>query len=254
MAKLKVGDKFKVKTDLIGRNIYGGLYFSKNMEKFRGNILTVKRVNTSGRYQTVESRIYVFNDSMIEAIDRKQSIHITTDGTITTAILKDGKQVVKRSETKCSPDDNFDFNIGAMVAFNRLMGVVGTTKPVESNREPHIREVKRKAKVGEWVMFTDKSRVDGNLFGKIGKVLAIHDGRIEIEHEKAWRSSPESKKGYEVTNFKSSVEYVVLENFSQENRIYTQSEVDELLNAERNRIYEEVARVFKGVGINGTEI
>lgn len=52
---------------------------------------------------------------------------------------------------------------------------------------------------------------------------------------------------------KLKVGEIVLENCNP-NKKYTQSEVDELIKAERNRIYEEVVRVFKGVGINGSKI
>lgn len=49
-----------------------------------------------------------------------QKIVITTDGKTTTARLFDGKNVIKTAEAKCSPDDEFDFNTGASIAFSRL--------------------------------------------------------------------------------------------------------------------------------------
>ena len=51
--------------------------------------------------------------------DRK--IVITTDGRVTTARLIDGKQTVKTATATCSPNDAFDFNQGAGVAFGRLI-------------------------------------------------------------------------------------------------------------------------------------
>lgn len=42
------------------------------------------------------------------------------DGNKTIAVLKDGEKVVKKAEAKCSPEDTFDFNIGANLAFDRL--------------------------------------------------------------------------------------------------------------------------------------
>lgn len=244
MANLKVGDRFRVRTDLIGGNIYGGLYFSKNMEKFRGNILTVKRVNTLGRYQTVESGIYVFNSSMIEAIDRNQSIHITTDGNkVTTAIYKQGKQVVKRAQARCNDTDEFDFNVGAKLAMERLMGTSF------NKSEDKYREVKRSANVGDLIKSISDSWFGLYKKGDIFKVSYISGNcrYVDFENDKKYQGSSILGKV-----FIPDWSYVVLEN--KQEKTYTQLGVDGLLKAERNRIYEEVSRVFKGVGINGSEI
>lgn len=50
-----------------------------------------------------------------------KSIHITTDGVTTTAVLKNGNTVIEQSLAKCHKDDKFDFYIGSQIAFNRLM-------------------------------------------------------------------------------------------------------------------------------------
>lgn len=247
MAKLKVGDKFKVKTDLIGGNIYGGLYFSKNMEKFRRNILTVKRVNTLGRYQTVESGIYVFNSSMIEAIDRNQSIHITTDGNkVTTAIYKQGKQVVKRAQARCNDTDEFDFNVGAKLAMERLMGT-----SLDKSEVKYL-EVNRPANVGEWIKIIHNSPFGHYKEGDIYTISYISGPAacryVDFKNGQIYKGSSIAGKV-----FIPNLHYVVLENYHQKKN-YTQLEVDELIKAERNRIYEEVSRVFKGVEINGSEI
>lgn len=47
-------------------------------------------------------------------------IVITTDGKTTTAKMYDGKEVVKTAIAKCSPEDEFDFETGAKIAFDRL--------------------------------------------------------------------------------------------------------------------------------------
>lgn len=49
-----------------------------------------------------------------------QEIHITTDGKTTYAVLKQNGKVLSRSEAKCHPDDKFDFETGAKIAFDRL--------------------------------------------------------------------------------------------------------------------------------------
>lgn len=50
-----------------------------------------------------------------------QKIVITTDGTETLARLYEGKKVVLTATAKCSPDDTFNFDTGAKLAFERLM-------------------------------------------------------------------------------------------------------------------------------------
>lgn len=57
-----------------------------------------------------------------------KSIHITTDGVTTTAVFKDGNKVIEQSSTKCNPLDEFDFNIGSRIAFDRLMDKVTPLK------------------------------------------------------------------------------------------------------------------------------
>lgn len=49
-----------------------------------------------------------------------QEIHITTDGKTTYAVLKQNGKILSRSEAKCHPDDKFDFETGAKIAFDRL--------------------------------------------------------------------------------------------------------------------------------------
>lgn len=54
------------------------------------------------------------------------------------------KSTGEKAEAKCNPADEFDFRTGAKLAFNRLMGE--DVKP-----DNGVREVKRKAKVGEYI-------------------------------------------------------------------------------------------------------
>lgn len=49
-----------------------------------------------------------------------EKIVITTDGKATLARLYENGKVTKTAEAKCSPDDKFDFAVGAKLAFERL--------------------------------------------------------------------------------------------------------------------------------------
>lgn len=54
------------------------------------------------------------------------------------------KYTGEKAEANCNPADEFDFRTGAKLAFNRLMGE-------DAKPDNGVREVKRKAKVGEYI-------------------------------------------------------------------------------------------------------
>lgn len=54
------------------------------------------------------------------------------------------KSTGEKAEANCNPADEFDFRTGAKLAFNRLMGE-------DAKPDNGVREVKRKAKVGEYI-------------------------------------------------------------------------------------------------------
>lgn len=86
-----------------------------------------------------------------------QTIVIYSKGLETIALLKEGKKVIKQASAKCNPSDTFDFNIGAKLAFNRLMG-------------EEVREVKRPAKAGEWIKIIDGA---GSALSKVGDLARV---------------------------------------------------------------------------------
>ena len=49
-------------------------------------------------------------------------IVITTDGKTTTAVKRLGKEILGKATSVCHDDDEFDYDIGAAVAFARLVG------------------------------------------------------------------------------------------------------------------------------------
>lgn len=122
----------------------------------------------------------------------------------TIVIYRNGNKVValdkstgEKAEANCNPADEFDFRTGAKLAFNRLMGE--DVKP-----DNGVREVKRKAKVGEYIKI-----VDAKLFlipyenGDIFRVIGVKNATCEVENSvkrcHTWHS-----------------EYVVLENYKPE--------------------------------------
>lgn len=71
-------------------------------------------------------------------------IVITTDGMETVAKLYDGKKIIKRATAKCSPNDEFNFETGAKIAFERLIEeTLAEEKPIEKKPKLKIEVGKR---------------------------------------------------------------------------------------------------------------
>lgn len=119
----------------------------------------------------------------------KCEIHITVNGNITHAVLKENGTVTKRAEAKCSPEDIFDFKVGAQLAFERLLELDGT-EPIEEKKEPfvpHLRATwnnEHLGAIGELSPFKD-------MFGRalcVGDVVELFDewgdshGMVSIVH------------------------------------------------------------------------
>lgn len=122
----------------------------------------------------------------------------------TIVIYRNGNSVValdkstgERAEANCNPADEFDFHVGAKLAFSRLMGE-------DAKPDDGVREVKRKAKIGEYVKVVNaKPAIPSYKNGDIFKVTYVtasgcicknSDGDTGLWHE----------------------EYVVLENYKPE--------------------------------------
>ena len=143
-----------------------------------------------------------FSVDMIEPTSNATSIHITTDGKTTHAVLKEGGKVAKRAKAVCSPHDEFDFETGARIAFDRLC-----TSLAENSAFKGIREVKRPAKVGEWVKFIKdlggkltpgsihrvESERDGILCFPCNCICSHHDKYVVLE---GYTPEPEKPKYY----------------------------------------------------------
>lgn len=92
-------------------------------------------------------------------------IVITTDGKETLARLYDGNNVIESATAKCSPDDEFDFNIGARIAFDRLIGEEKT------EQKKKWRVVNRKPRGGDYVRIVNPCFT----FNKAGDILKVAD-------------------------------------------------------------------------------
>lgn len=195
--KFKVGDRVVEKI-----NQKKGIVvdFSKNYDNFlvkfdgwneghdgRGYTESGKTYYGKHCWYFCEEQLEIIKDETI-VIYRKDNKVIALD-----------KSTGEKAEANCNPADEFDFRTGAKLAFNRLMGE--DVKP-----DNGVREVKRKAKVGEYIKIVDaKHFLIPYENGEIFRVIGVKNATCEVENSvkmcHTWHS-----------------EYVVLENYKPEEK------------------------------------
>lgn len=197
--KFKVGDRVKVKKDIVTLN-----------RRTVGKCGTVKELLTDN-YCSVEFDEFVgghdcngFAKEGHEWNHAEDALDLVKTQNETIVIYRKDNKVValdkstgEKAEAKCNPADEFDFRTGAKLAFNRLMGE-------DVNSDNGVREVKRKAKVGEYIKIVDaKPFLIPYENGEIFRVIGVKNATCEVENSVkrfcAWHR-----------------EYVVLENYKPE--------------------------------------
>lgn len=198
--KFKVGDRVKVKKDIvtINRRTVGKCgtvkelltdnYCSVEFDEFVGGHDCNGFAKEGHGWNCVEDALDLVktqNETIV--IYRKENKVIALD-----------KSTGEKAEAKCNPADEFDFRTGAKLAFDRLMG-----EAVKSDNG--VREVKRKAKVGEYIKIVDAMPLfipykNGDIF----EVISTSKSGVVIEKDKEPITSAWHR------------EYVVLENYKPE--------------------------------------
>lgn len=111
--KYEVGDKVRVRKDLIAGSGYGEDIFLADMKKYSGKTMTVYKITSVGKYKLKEDiNNYNWTDEMLEDVE---SINILVKGNV--VIAKKGD---KTGIAKCSPEDEFNVFVGARLAIDRL--------------------------------------------------------------------------------------------------------------------------------------
>lgn len=196
MEKFKVGDRVRVREEEFTFN-----------ENILGKYGTIKRVMPY--FYSVEF------DEFVEGHEcsgfardgygwnlKKSALDLVKHQNETIVIYRNGNKVIaldkttgEKAEAKCNPADEFDFHVGAKLAFSRLTGE-------DVKTDDGVREVKRKAKVGEYIKVVDAHSIFGTYKnGDILKVTDVTPAGCKCE------SSDARKPGL------WHREYVVLENY-----------------------------------------
>lgn len=198
--KFKVGDRVRVKDEAItiNRNVLGKY---GTVKRIMYNCCSVEFDKFVGGHNcdgfTRDGYGWNCWEDMLDLVKHQnETIVIYRNDNKVVAL---DKTTGEKAEAKCNPADEFDFRTGAKLAFNRLMDE-------DVNPDNGVREVKRKAKTGEYVKVVNEKSVfntykNGDIF-KVTYVTASgcicknSDGDAGLWHE----------------------EYVVLENYKPEEK------------------------------------
>lgn len=184
--KFKVGERYKSGMILDNAAVI-------EITEINGDFVSYKDVvrETSGR------KIFeigsIFSDNL-EKVGSETIVIYRNDNKVVAL----DKSTGEKAEAKCNPADEFDFRTGAKLAFNRLMGE-------DVNPNNGVREVKRKAKVGEYIKVVDAHSIFGTYKnGDILKVNYVTSAGCVCE------------SSYSLKPVLWHREYVVLENYKPE--------------------------------------
>lgn len=183
--KFKVGERYKSRMILDNAAVI-------EITEINGDFVSYKDVEreTSGRKMFEIGSIFSDN---LEKVGSETIVIYRNDNKVVAL----DKTTGEKAEAKCNPADEFDFRTGAKLAFDRLMGE--DVKP-----DNGVREVKRKAKVGEYIKIVDAKPFlipyeNGEIFRVIGIKNATCNVKNSVKSCCVWHD-----------------EYVVLENYKPE--------------------------------------
>lgn len=186
--KFKVGERYKSRMILDNAAVI-------EITEINGDFVSYKDVVRETRGRKMFEIGSIFSDNL-EKVGSETIVIYRNDNKVVAL----DKSTGEKAEAKCNPSDEFDFRTGAKLAFNRLMGE--DVKP-----DNGVREVKRKAKVGEYVKIVYAMPClipykNGDIF-KVNCVTALgcickkSEGNVGLLHR----------------------EYVVLENYKPEEKV-----------------------------------
>lgn len=193
MKELKIGDEIKIRKDLKVGKTYGGVLVIPQMLKYCGKRATI--------YKAFSSRVllnefdYFWSPKMFE-LDEK--LIFRDDATI---LIKDGKKYV----TKCDKNDTYDREKGLLVVLAKANGYnYNDIQEMLKNAEiqnKKVTEVKRVARVGEYVKIINAEKDSDYKNGDIFRIVSDYKGLVRY--------------GHLLGQFLYNDEYVVLENYQQ---------------------------------------
>ena len=203
--KFEVGKKYEVVNE--HHQETGNIIKIVKIDRNTATYKTVKGVNNGSNEFDLDSGFAQYLEPL-----KNECIVIYRKGDETIAL---DKTTGKKAVAKCHPDDEYDFNTGAKLAFERLTGEQpAAVFPKHVNcRCSTVREVKRAAKVGEYIKIIKVCHSPFNEYKK-GDILKV------VKHFDYDYNSKLGRAYYKNKHFKYAdmEEYVVLENYQPEEK------------------------------------
>ena len=195
MTKFKVGDKVRVRKNLIPDTKYGDVYFVYSMKEMCGKIVTIKDFYSDNCNMYLKEIGYLWSPEMLEPV-KEDKLIFNGNATI---LFKDGKKYV----TKCDTSDTYDREKGLLTVLAKANGYnYEAIQEMLKNatikgKDMKVREVRRRAKVGEYVKIINAKDTSY----RNGDILKIIDADFYVRY------------GRYLGQFLYDTEYVVLENY-----------------------------------------
>ena len=195
MTKFKVGDKVRVRKDLIPDTKYGDVYFVYSMKEMCGKIVTIKDFYSDNCNMYLKEIGYLWSPEMLEPV-KEDKLIFNGNATI---LFKDGKKYV----TKCDTSDTYDREKGLLTVLAKANGYnYEAIQEMLKNatikgKDMQVREVRRRAKVGEYVKIINAK----DTYYRNGDILKIIDADFYVRY------------GHSLGQLLYDTEYVVLENY-----------------------------------------
>lgn len=190
----KVGDRVKVREwkDMkkeFGTDCFGSIkceyYFATGMKKYCGKEFIVEFVGNNS-YTLKNANCWDFTDDMLYSAKSENKILITVDGDKTLARLYENNKIIKTAEARCYPEDEFDFETGAKLAFERLFEIV------DKAREPKYNA--KIVPIEEIGFFSQMPLTIGKIYEVVDGIITYDNGCLStIEY---------NSKNLEMTGFK----------------------------------------------------
>ena len=200
MTKFKVGDKVRVRKNLIPGEEYMCISVVYGMKRMCGKIATIKRVSPGYDYIVLEESDYIWSPGMLEPV-KEDKLIFNGNATI---LFKDGKKYV----TMCDASDTYDREKGLLTVLAKANGYnYEAIQEMLKNatikgKDMEVREVRRRAKVGEYVKIINAKDTSY----RNGDILKIIDADFYVRY------------GRYLGQFLYDTEYVVLENYKSKEK------------------------------------
>lgn len=142
------------------------------------------------------------------------------------------KSTGKKAEARCNPADDFDFHVGARIAFERLTG---------AEKKSIVKQVNRPAKVGEYIKIVNANPCSCGTRYKNGDVFKVTRTAKLIDEKVVKLSNV-------LGDYILQSEYVVLENYKLDKEEFVTGEMPKGLKS-----LCECIRIIKEEGLSGRE-